>query len=399
MKVFEEAAARAQRCHGALDALRGYLDAIRFHQFFQYQAGINRYPQTPSIFAFDSRERMLKTMEGATGGGNHTLGLIKVLCAAEPVEFAGLQPDEQEVANLLLAAGLLSSQQGNLTGCGFQLISSRGSYLLIDSRIHFCGDDIHDVYIGIDSYALLSYMETQLVPGAGVFLDLCCGSGVIGQAAAQRGLQVVSTDIMPEPLFFTLLNRRLNGRESSIEVKEEPVAQTLQAPAGSYRYIACNPPFVAFPDGVEAPVYAKGTGDDGLDMLRMLFDKSPGCLTSDGICCFVADLPGDAVQPHYLRELEDVAISRNLDIDVFIDSRLPAEHQVVPLSSFLRVRNPDVSQHGMEEIVRSFFKERLQASHYYLCTMLARRSSSRPHLRVMNRYKMEFANSLFHQRN
>ena len=107
----------------------------------------------------------------------------------------------------------------------------------------------------------------------------------------------------------------------------------------------------------------------------------------------------DAVQPHYLRELEDVAISRNLDIDVFIDSRLPAEHQVVPLSSFLRVRNPDVSQHGMEEIVRSFFKERLQASHYYLCTMLARRSSSRPHLRVMNRYKMEFANSLFHHRN
>jgi tRNA1(Val) A37 N6-methylase TrmN6 len=398
MKAFERTPERMAVCLPALDALRQYLDDIRFHSLFQYQTGINNYALTPSVFTYATRGALLRLLADSTSGGAHTLGLVKVLCAAERVAAKELLPTERALANRLVDAGLLAREGDALANAGVQLISSHGCYLFIDTRIHFCEDSVHDVYIGVDSYLLLFYLEPYLKPGAAPFLDLCSGSGVVGQAAAARGLSVVSTDIAPAPLFLIEANRRLNHRTTEIEIREEPLETTLEAPAGSYGFVACNPPFVAFPDSIAAPVYAKGTDPDGLGMLRTLFEKGPDAMTDDGLCAFVADMPGDEVQPHFIAELREIAVRKRLRIDVFVDSRLPAEKQVAHLPGFMALCNRDRSATEMQEEFRAFVRDTLRASHYYLCTMLARRAAVDPGVRVLNRHAMRFVNDFFGRR-
>lgn len=420
MKVFDLEPGRLRQCEHAIDVLRDYLDAIRFHSFFQYQAGINNYGLTPSIFHCGSADRLVKTMTDATQSEEHTLGLLRVLCATETVAMSALDAREQQVATTLAAAGLLVQRHDSVGSAGLQLISSHGVALLIDARIHFLQDSLHEVYIGLDSYLLLYYLEPWLNTNRGAFLDLCCGSGIIGQVAAARGLSVVSTDIAAPPLFLTRLNTRLNNHQHLVAIREETLAQSLSAPPETFGYVVCNPPFVAFPPGIEAPPYAKGSDPDGLGLLRLLFERAPDLLTTDGLCCFVADMPGDEVQPHFIGEIHEFASRQNLTVDVLLDSRLRAEKQVEYIPGFMRLCNPDYSCEQLRQCFADFVRETLRATHYYLCTMLVRRrrppqqqyqqqqlrqhpqqQGSRPGssaVRVLNRYRMDLVHELFRRR-
>jgi release factor glutamine methyltransferase len=79
----------------------------------------------------------------------------------------------------------------------------------------------------------------DLLPVGARVLDLGCGSGAVGVAAARRGSTVVASDINPSAVRCTRINAQLNGVE--LEVRQgdlfEPVA------GEQFDVVVFNPPY------------------------------------------------------------------------------------------------------------------------------------------------------------
>lgn len=120
-------------------------------------------------------------------------------------------------------------------------------------------------------------------------LDLCCGSGCIGIAAAHRfpNARVTLADISADAL---------DVAQSNIELHEVgDRVQTVQSDAfdnitGQFDLILCNPPYVdaaelaAMPPEYRAePKLALASGADGLDFTRRLLAEAAAYLTEAGV--------------------------------------------------------------------------------------------------------------------
>lgn len=121
------------------------------------------------------------------------------------------------------------------------------------------------VYVpDVDSRMLIeTFSERGPEPGAFV-LDVCCGSGIQGIAAARDGHRVVSVDSEEEAIRATRLNAMLNG------VQLDALRGNLFDPVGNWRFdaVLANPPYVPTPpDGAQA-AWCDG-GPDG----RMVIDR------------------------------------------------------------------------------------------------------------------------------
>lgn len=78
------------------------------------------------------------------------------------------------------------------------------------------------------------------------FLDMGCGSGIIGLCAAQANASVVAVDLNPNAVAATQLNAQQNNLAHRIQVLEGDLFQPLPH-ASSFDYIAWNPPFYPKP--------------------------------------------------------------------------------------------------------------------------------------------------------
>jgi len=154
-----------------------------------------------------------------------------------------------------------------------------------------------------------------------------------------------------------------------------------------FDFITCNPPFVATPPELLSPLYALGTGADGLDYLRLLIERSIPKLNPGGEACFVADLVGDDNQPYFMQELEQYAEQLGAAVDVFIDHKIDRKDQIQPISSFLHCLNPEVPRDRIVTRVKEYLEKDLKADFYYLSTMRLRPLPDRRGLRVFNRYR------------
>lgn len=119
-------------------------------------------------------------------------------------------------------------------------------------------------------------------------LDLCCGSGCIGIAAASvfEDAEVVLSDIDPEALALARRNIERFGLQDRVQVVESDLFDQL---AGPFDLILTNPPYVDAED-MDAlpaeyrhePVLALASGEDGLDCARRILAQSGGYLSEDG---------------------------------------------------------------------------------------------------------------------
>lgn len=367
-----------------IDGLRGYLDRVGFRQIFKYVAALNQYGVTPALVTRRTADDVHLFFDKVLGDAPE-LVLLQCLMTGRRADLAVMSREDRVLAEGLAASGLLRNSVDGLAVVGGerQLISAFGVDLLIDRRIHF-GGDVHEVYIGPDSYWMLYYIDTASIDRRHRAVDLCTGTGVAALYLSLFCDNVLATDIGDAPLAMVEINRRLNRREASVDIRREDLRETLD---GGERFdlLTCNPPFVAFPPGYPAPLYAQGPGIDGLDYMRDIVGRLPEVLNPGGSAYLVADLCGDAGGPHFLRELERLGAASGMRIDAFIDHVLPASAQVGAMSSFLRRASSVPEATDVDADVEAFQRGALRAEYYYLTTLRLQTAAQLPGVRVMHR--------------
>jgi carbamoyltransferase len=117
-------------------------------------------------------------------------------------------------------------------------------------------------------------------------LDVCCGGGVHGLAAAAVSRDVVGVDVNPRAVRFARFNAALNGVTSACFLSGD-----LFAPVADERFdtIIANPPFIATPPDWSSMLYRDG-GPAGDDVLRRILAEGPTLLVDGGYLAVVAHL-------------------------------------------------------------------------------------------------------------
>lgn len=368
----------------ALDGLRAYLDRVAFNQVYKFIAAVNQYCVTPALVTRKTAP-MVDAFFDEVLGKDADYGIVQCLLTGHPADLDRMTEQDHKLALNLIRAGLLdrSSDGRQIIAAQVQLISAFGLDLLIDRRIHF-GGDVHQVYIGPDSFWMLYYMDCAGIGRTDRVVDLCTGSGISALYLSLFSDHVLATDIGDAPLAFVEMNRHLNGRAEQVTIRRQDILATLSG-AERFDVLTCNPPFVAFPPGYDGGLFAQGTGADGLDYMRAIVDRLPMVLNPGGKAYLVADLVGDAVAPYFLAELQATAPRLGLRVDAFIDHILPAAAQVDAIASFLNRMAPITAGTDIRAEITAFQKDTLRADRYYLTTLRIQTEAPVPAVRVFRR--------------
>ena len=113
-------------------------------------------------------------------------------------------------------------------------------------------------------------------------LDICCGSGILGQSIATNVDSVVGLDINPRAINFSEFNGRLNTvscRYHKIDIQDN-------FPANTFDIVVANPPYnalVSASAGVDDMALATYAGTFGNHIWDIILDKLDGLLNPGGI--------------------------------------------------------------------------------------------------------------------
>lgn len=383
------AAALKPEQDAAMEALASYLDDVGFVRLYKYIASPNLYYVNPHL-ACSAHQDRVADVASYLQGDYEDLGLALCLLCGVPLDEEGLTGREREVAERLLAAGLLRRRDGLIFIGPYQLIAVQGGPLLVDTRVNFPGPITHEVYFGVDSMLLTHYVDTARIERGSPVLDLGTGSGLVGLYLAEHSDRVTVTDIAPAPLALAALNRALRRKAATVEIRAERYEQTLGR-GDRYQIITFNPPFVALPQDLDAPIFAKGPGIDGLDYCRMLIERLDDLLLPGGVAYIVADLLGDRRGPYFARDLDAYAGRQGLAIDLLIDSRndySEGREQFEVLGAYLQRENPTLSVEECTERVAELHLRTIRAECSYLSVMALRKAGGLGRgLRVLDRLK------------
>lgn len=373
----------------ALLALRSYLDQFGFTRLNKYVVSVKLYWLSPSIIGLGTRDTAADFASYLTGEYS-AIGLAACLMIGIPVDYAGLTALEQRVADRLVAVGLLQREGGLLFMGPYQLISVGGMPLLEDARVNFPGDSSHEVYFGPDSLLLSYYVDTASIQRTDPVLDLGTGSGLVGLYLSCFSDRVTVTDIAPAPLRLVHMNRVLNRKTETVEIRVERYEDTL-AQGKRYKAVTFNPPFVALPQELQAPIYAKGPGLDGQDYCRMLISRLDEVVAPGGTAYIVSDLPGSTKEPFFVADLQRYAAAQKLSIEVFIDSRsdyVEGTKIFAPLGAYLQRENPALTKEECTARIETLHRKTLGADCTHLSVMVVRAAGELPSgVRVFNRYR------------
>ena len=270
----------------------------------------------------------------------------------------------------------------------YQLISAQDMPLLIDSRINYPCGTLPDVYFGSDSLLLTFYVDTGGIAPVDRAIDLGSGSGVIGLYLGRFSYDVTMTDVSPQALQLAHINRLLNRMSGRVAIREERCQETL-GKYERYRIVTFNPPFVPLPEGLDAPVYARGAGADGLGYCRMLLEDLDQILLPDGTAYVVANLLGTADGPFFVEELRRRSGSRSRAIDVYIDSScqlFAGAPFFEAMGRFLHEANPAIAREECQRRMEALQIQTLGATHAYLSVLVIRGIRNlQPSVRVYQR--------------
>lgn len=126
-------------------------------------------------------------------------------------------------------------------------------------------------------------------------LDLCCGSGCIGIAAAKNlpDAKLTLSDISPEALAVAEKNARTHLAEGSFETELRD-ARTVREPNAKYDLIFCNPPYVTEQEWRELdntvrdfePRLALVGEEEGLEFYRLVPPAVRAAVAAEGWLLF-----------------------------------------------------------------------------------------------------------------
>lgn len=139
-------------------------------------------------------------------------------------------------------------------------------------------------------------------------LDLCCGGGCLGLAAAHHlpELAVDLVDLDPEALALARENIALLGLQSRVRSLQSDL---FDAVAGQrYDIIISNPPYVDAadlasmpPEYHHEPALALGSGADGLDLTRRILAEAEDYLQPSGLLVVEVGNSWEALEAAYPR--------------------------------------------------------------------------------------------------
>jgi ribosomal protein L3 glutamine methyltransferase len=121
-------------------------------------------------------------------------------------------------------------------------------------------------------------------------LDLCCGSGCIGIAAALHfpDAELVLSDISPAALALTRENIALHGLNARARAVQSDLFAALAG--GQFDLILCNPPYVDAADMAALPAefaheprLGLAAGEDGLQCARPILEQAARHLAAGGL--------------------------------------------------------------------------------------------------------------------
>jgi len=135
--------------------------------------------------------------------------------------------------------------------------------------------------------------------GEGMLIaDVCTGSGCVAVALAKHlpGARLIATDISAEALELAKHNARRHGVADRVEFVCGDLIQALRAHpvAGSddsLDYLVSNPPYIPDEEWRDVPPNVKNHeperalrgGEDGLDLVRVIFEEGPPLVRPGGL--------------------------------------------------------------------------------------------------------------------
>ena len=132
-------------------------------------------------------------------------------------------------------------------------------------------------------------------------LDLCCGSGCIGIAAAMAfpGARVLLSDLSADALKVAERNVLRHGVSDRVEINQ---GDRFEGIARRFDLILCNPPYVSGsrmdtlpPEYLAEPRLGLEAGEDGLDFIAPLLESARDYLNPGGSLMVEAGSAGQAV--------------------------------------------------------------------------------------------------------
>lgn len=368
----------------AAELLKTYLDQIGFDGIYKHFSLI--------IYYYFSPFRINETSEINPGYFDQIMNenrerwdILKCLMFCSEIKYDDLSDEEKAIADELVKVKILKHDGSILYNLGFQLISFYGFYLIIDGKKNFGKFGRPESYIGFDSYFMIYFIEPEKINMDKRCLDICTGTGVAALYLSGFSRSVVGTDINEKALMLSNFNKYLNNREDKLTIRNEDFSRTLDNNE-KFDIITCNPPFVAFPPDVEAPIFARGYDKDGLGHLRLLFKKINSILSDNGTGYFIALLSGDEKQPFFINELREFSKTFNLAIDIFINKRTNLDGLLKQQGNIIQQYNENLSREKIDQKVSHLFKKELNAKALYLSNFIVQPNTTNPRVRIFNRY-------------
>lgn len=361
--------------------LKDYLDELDYKKMYRYLCGLNQYHQTP-LCINSNRTYPNNYIEALVG--DQTYPLLDFFLFLKEVDYNQLSVTEKQVVDALEEENIISIENGILMTQGYQIICYDDFYIMIDGYINHGEKGVHRSYIGLDTYLMLYYI-TMKKGGSYKGLDLCTGSGIGALFLSKYCDEVIATDIAEFPLKLAAFNFALNDKEDKITLREESYLDTLNREE-KYDLVTCNPPFVCFPAGINAPIFAKGDEVDGLSFYRQFLEKADHVLTHNGKAYFVGNFAGDNYTPYFYKELEGFVNQNKLNIDMVVDLKFDGEEQKRLYPYMFKVFNPEINLEELKEMSQVLVDEQLKAKYYYLLTLVIENKQT-PNLRYFTRYK------------
>jgi len=187
-------------------------------------------------------------------------------CGAAAEEIAGLPT--------LTASGLVRCVEGQFRSL-FRIFHHNGIFVLSDWKGNASDEVFRPWQAEVDVTAPF-FLDGNV--GASV-LDLGCGSGLYGIAAAAVGAtKVQAVDLNPRALAAARFNARLNGAADRISVRRSNLFDDV---VGRFDVILAGLPYRPTPPMPAGKVYANG-GARGIEQIERTFRRAGGYLSIGG---------------------------------------------------------------------------------------------------------------------
>jgi ribosomal protein L3 glutamine methyltransferase len=209
-------------------------------------------------------------------------------------------PDDRAV----LARPVAGAEQERVFGLAARRIDERIPLAYLLGRCRFAGREfLIEPGVVVPRSPIGALIEARFEPwlgrDPGTIIDLCCGSGCIGIAAALAfpAARVDLIDIDPKALDLARRNVALHGLEHRVHVHASDLFDGLGS--GRWDLILSNPPYVDStdmgslpPEYRHEPAVGLAGGCDGLDLVVRMLEALPQRLVFDGL--FVCEVGGSA---------------------------------------------------------------------------------------------------------